>query len=134
MSQCMVFTTITALLELSSMEITYVGTKDVSHVVDNQSIACTLLNTFPMLSGKAKYRLFKTYCMPLYGSIHWYLSSIHTQGFLLSGGNVLERSSKSHIRHIQIYCRAYVRIYQLKIKSGEELLNFMGMLFTVPIH
>ena len=46
---------------------------------------------------------------------------------------MLERSSISHIRHIQIYCRAYVRIYQLKIKSGEELLNFMGMLFTVPI-
>ena len=40
-----------------------------------------LLNTFPMLSGKAKYRLFKTYCMPLYVSIHWDLSSIHTQGF-----------------------------------------------------
>ena len=34
-----------------------------------------------MLSGKAKYKLFKTHCMPLYGSIHWDLSSIHTQGF-----------------------------------------------------
>ena len=32
-----------------------VGTKDVSHVVDNLCIACNaLLNTFPMLSGKAK--------------------------------------------------------------------------------
>ena len=47
---------------------------------------------------------------------------------------LLERSSISHIRHIQIYCRAYVRIYQLKIKSGEEQLDFMGMLFTLPIH
>ena len=112
-----------------------VGAKDVSHVVDNLCIACNgLLNTFSMLSGKAKCRLFKTYCMPVYGSIHWDLSVYTHKGFLLSWGNVLERSSISHIRHIQIYCRAYVRIYQLKIKSGKELLNFTGMLFTVPIH
>ena len=43
---------------------------------------------------------------------------------------MLEKSSVSHIRHIQIYYREYVRIYQLKIKSGEELLNFMGMFFN----
>ena len=90
MSQYMVFTRITAWLELSSKGNhlgniigSNVGTKDVSHVVDNLCISCNaLLNTFSMLSEKAKYRLFKTYCMPLYGSIHQGLSSIHTQGFL----------------------------------------------------
>ena len=60
----------------------YVGTKDVSHVVDNLFIACNvLLNTLSMLSGKAKYKVFKIFCMSLYGSIHWDLSSIHTEWF-----------------------------------------------------
>ena len=59
-----------------------VGNKDVINVVDNLCISCNaLLNTFPMLSGKAKYRLFKTYCMPLYGSIHWDLSCSYMQMF-----------------------------------------------------
>ena len=52
--------------------------KDVSQFVDNLCISCNaLLNIFPMLSGKAKYRLYKSYLMPL----HWDLSSSYVQTF-----------------------------------------------------
>ena len=61
--------------------------KDVSKIVDNLCISCnSLLNTFPMLSGKAKYRLFKSYFMPL----HWdsscsFVQTFFTHSYLLLG-------------------------------------------------
>ena len=43
---------------------------------------------------------------------------------------MLERSSTYHIRHIQIYCRAYVRIYQLKINFWRSDIKVYGNAFN----
>ena len=48
---------------------------DVKHVTDKFCVAFnSLISVFGNLSCDLKYRLFKTYCMPLYGSVLWDLS------------------------------------------------------------
>ena len=49
--------------------------KDVKHVCNNLCVAFnSLMSIFGNLKCQLKYRLFKTYCMPLYGSVLWDLS------------------------------------------------------------
>ena len=46
--------------------------KDVKHVSNNFCVAFnSLMSIFGNLKCQLKYRLFKTYCMPLYGSVLW---------------------------------------------------------------
>ena len=49
-----------------------------------------LLAFFGFASPWIKYKLFKTYCMPLYGSVLWDLSCTDIKSFILHGVNVLE--------------------------------------------
>ena len=49
--------------------------KDVKHVSNNFCVAFnSLMSAFGNLNCQLKYSLFKTYCMPLYGSVLWDLS------------------------------------------------------------
>ena len=54
----------------------------VSYVTDNVCIACNaILNTFSKLSCTVRYKLFKTYCMPLYGFLQWDMSGHYVEKF-----------------------------------------------------
>ena len=63
--------------------------KDVKHVSNNFCVAFnSLMSIFGNLNCQLKYRLFKTYCMPLYGSVLWDLNPGQLAGGQLAGGHL----------------------------------------------
>ena len=57
------------------------GPKLRDHAVSYVTACNVILNTFSKLSCTVRYKLFKRYCMPLYGFLHWDLCGHFTEKF-----------------------------------------------------
>ena len=102
-----------------------VSDKSITYVSDKFSIACnTLLNTFSHLSYDVKYKLFKSYCTPLYGCIHWDLSSIHVQTFYKQWRKGIRRvfdvSPRTHCYLLPLLCSDI----PIETQLCKRILNF----------
>ena len=100
--------------------------KSVNYITDKFSIACnTVVNTFGHLTSDVKYKLFKAYCMPLYGCIHWDISSQKIELFYKQWRKGIRKlfgiSTRTHCDLLPLICRDKTIEIQLCLR----VLNFI---------
>ena len=69
----------------------------------------SMLNTFTNVYVSVKYKLFKSYCMSLYGCVVWDFDSVIINQFYVTWRNALRRlfnlSNRTHSRYIHLICK-----------------------------
>ena len=106
--------------------------KSVTYITYRFSVACnSVLNVFSYLSSKVKYKLFKSYCMPLYGCIHWDLSNKNVEIFYKQWRKCVRKlfsiSPRTHCdllplicSDVPIKCQLYKRCLSFYSKNDES--------------
>ena len=90
----------------------------------------SILNTFTNVYVSVKYKLFKSYCMPLYGCVLWDFDSVNINQFYVTWRKAIRRlfnlSSRTHSRYIHLICNdvpVKVQLYKRFNKFMYTLLN-----------
>ena len=68
----------------------------------------SILNTFQHANVTVKYKLFKSFCMPLYGSVLWVFESREILQFYTEWRKAIRRlfnlSNRTHSRYLHLIC------------------------------
>ena len=112
-----------------------VGINSVSKVIDDAihsfNVALnSILNMFTNVYVSVKYKLFKSYCMPLYGCVLWDFDSVNINQFYVTWRKAIRRlfnlSNRTHSRYIHLICNdvpVKVQLYKRFNKFMYTLLN-----------
>ena len=119
---------------------------DVKHVSNKFCVAFnSMMSVFGSLSCDLKYRLFKTYCMPLYGSVLWDFSDKGADYFftqwrksirkLFNLPNTTHCNLLCHICHdIPIEHQLFARVQKFFVKLGNSDNSVLNLCFKSALN
>ena len=104
--------------------------KTIQHAVNSFNTSLNgILNYFSLANVTVKYKLFKSFCMPLYGSVLWDLSSNDILKFYSTWRQGLRRlfnlPYRTHSRYLPLLCNDLPVNIQLFLRFNKFMYKLL---------